>query len=65
MYPEGKKEKKESALIKYAKHIGISAVVVGAVIAITIVIILWWFYGYKYIIISGGETALEALNSTL
>jgi hypothetical protein len=65
MYSKGKKEKKESALVKYARHIGISAVVVGALVGIIIVVILWWMYGYNYVIVPMGETAFEALNSTV
>lgn len=65
MYKKERKDKKESMLVTYAKHIGISAVVIGALIAIIIVIVLWWLYGYNYAIVSTGETAFEALNSTL
>jgi uncharacterized membrane protein YqiK len=65
MYGTDKKEKKESVLVKYAKHIGISAVVIGALIAIVAAIVLWWLYGYSYVIVPSGETAFEALNATL
>lgn len=65
MQPKDRGKKQESALVKYSKHIGISAVAVGALIAIIAVFILWWLYGYTYVIVPGGEMAFEALNSTL
>ena len=56
--------KKESALSKYAKHLGIGAVIMGALVVILIIFLLWWFYGYNYVIAPTGETAFEALNSS-
>lgn len=62
----GKEEKKkESIFSKYAKHLGISALVLAALAVIVVILILWWFYGYHYVIVAKEETVLTAVNSTL
>jgi ammonia channel protein AmtB len=62
----GKQKKKEGEPIrKYARHIGISAILMAAAVLIVIIIILWWFYGYYFVIYEPTETAIRAVNSTI
>jgi ammonia channel protein AmtB len=62
----GKQKKKEGEPIrKYARHIGISAILMGAAVLIVIILILWWFYGYYFIISEPTETAIRAVNATI
>ncbi len=60
----GKQKKKEGEPIrKYARHIGISAILLGAAVLILIILILWWFYGYYFVLYEPTEAALRATTT--
>lgn len=62
----GKKKKKEGEPIrKYARHIGISAILMVAAVLIVIILILWWFYGYYFVLYEPTEPVMRAVNATI
>jgi hypothetical protein len=62
----GKQKKKEGQPIrKYARHIGISAILAGAAVLVIIILILWWLYGYYFVLYEPTQAAIRAVNSSV
>jgi hypothetical protein len=59
------KPKKKEPITKYARHMGIGAILAGAVVLLVIIAILWWFYGYYFVVAPLPELSFTAANSTI
>jgi len=58
-------EKEGIKIREYLRHLSIGAVVLAALIAIIIIVILWYSFGYNWILIEPTEPAFEAITSTV